>query len=236
MGIYDKDVPANMRSTITPTRMGIGLATAGSSELANLGIKTAKKGIDARAAAFKPIKEAKDLLAADVEAMKQGKLGLTQSQIQQQISSAQQAAGAQANAAQAALSQAALGGQGFQQGAFTEAAQGIQEEAQKAGTAASAQAHEMSRGIAEREALRIRTALDAQRERARQAAVATGQKAMGVVGGITSALGQLVGLPPGVADAFKVVGAGLGGGAPTEGSAFDEAVAKAAAEQAAGGE
>lgn len=227
MGIYDKDAgPAGKTA-----RAALGVQTLGYSELANLGIKTAKKGMDNR---FKPIKEAKDLLAADVEAMKQGKLGLTQSQIQQQISSAQQAAGAQANAAQAALSQAALGGQGFQQGAFTEAAQGIQEEAQKAGTAASAQAHEMSRGIAEREALRIRTALDAQRERARQAAVATGQKAMGVVGGITSALGQLV--PGAAGQALSVVGAGLGGGAPTEGSAFDEAVAKAAAEQAAGGE
>lgn len=160
---------------------------------------------------FKPIKEAKELLAADVAALKTpGKLGLTKSEIGQQVSTAQQAAGAQAKASQAALARQALAGQGFQAGAFTEAQRGVQEEAQKAGVAASARAHEMSRRIQAQEAARIRGALDAQRERARQAAVNTSQKATGLVGGITSAIGHALGIGP-LAGLGAAVGGSSGG-------------------------
>ena len=231
------------------TAAGFGLASAqGGSALAAGGagavlgygaVAGTKAAIKARKEMFKPIKEAKALLAADVEALKKpAQLGLTQSQIQQQISTAQQAAGVQAGAAQADVARQALSGQGFQAGAFTEAQRAIQEQSQTAGTAASAQAHEMSRRIQEREANRIRAALDAQRERARQAAVATGQKALGVVGGITSALGAAGILPPGVSKAFEAVGGGIssaGGAGGGGGGTFDyDALAKAMSEQGGG--
>lgn len=208
MAIFDKaGVAGAAIGGAAGTALGVGLPGAGAGYLAAKGIQA---GVKARQKQFKPIKEAKALLAADVEAMKQGKLGLTASQIQQQISTAQQAAGAQAQAGQAALARQALGGQGFQQGAFTEAARGIQDEAQTAGVAASAQAHEMSRAIQEREANRIRGALDDQRQRAKEAAMATRDRALGLVGGLTSAAGDLLGI-----DALSVAGGAIAGQPPT---------------------
>lgn len=210
MPVFDK---AGIAGTVAGAGAGMAMGAvvpyAGAGLLAAKGIQAAVKG---RKKAFKPIKEAKDLLKADVEAMKQGKLGLTDSEIQRQVAIAQQAAGSQAQAGQTALARQALGGQGFQQGAFTEASRGIQDEAQTAGVAASAQAYEASRAIQEREASRIRGALEDQRERAKEAAMATRDRALGLVGGLLSAAGDMTGIT-----GLSVAGTAISGQAPTVG-------------------
>lgn len=200
-----------------------GLAGAAGGYAASKAAKAIKGAMDKR---FKPIKEAKDMLAADVAALKTpGMLGLTESEINQRVSTAQQAAGAQAKASQAELARQSLAGQGFQAGAFTEAAQGVQEEAQKAGVAASARAHADSRRIQEREAARIRGDLEAARERARQAAVNTSQKAFAVVGGITSAIGLATGLGE-----LSAVGGAIGGASSRDQTAAFNAANSSGAE------
>lgn len=162
-----------------------------------------------------PIKEAKEMLAADVAKLKSGDIeGMTESQMQANISRAQSAAGAQAGASQAALARQALAGQGFQSGAFGEAQRGVQEETQAVGVKAAADEAEVNRQMIAAESNRIRGDLDAARERAKQAAMNTRKALFGAVGGVLTAIGGLI---PGVGGiAAKGTGGALEGASAAE--------------------
>jgi hypothetical protein len=188
---------------------------------------------DSFANRLKPIKEAKNMLKADLQALKTpGALGLTQSQINQQVRDAQQTAGAQANAQASEYARAALAGQGFQQGALTQAARETSKAVGEAGAKATSAAHEMSRQIQEREAARIRGELDAQRERAREntdkwlkfgidAAPMVANIVLGVITGGASGGGVAGALTGGLTNMASGAAAGAGaqaaGAAPTGG-------------------
>ncbi len=154
------------------------------------GAKLAQNIIAREKSRFGARKEARDMLAADVATLKNRpwELGLTESEKRQRESAAAAAAGAQAGAQMAGLSQMALGGQGFQQGAFTGATQKVQEEAQKAVVEERARVEKESRDLAAREADRIRAELSGEAERQDRVRAATREKILAGVGALGAAI------------------------------------------------
>ena len=172
---------------------------------------------------LRPVKTAKEMLKADVAALRTpGALGLTEAQIQEQTRAAQEAAQAGVGAQAADLARTALAGQGFQAGAIQQGTRQLGQATGEAAAKASQSAYDASRRIQEREAARIRKDLDAQRERAREnvdkwldfgvkATPMVARMIMGFIGG---------GLPAG-GGAFSLGGAleGMGTSIAQEGTA-----------------
>lgn len=130
--------------------------------------KAAKKNIIR--SPIKPIKQSRELLAADVNMMRTdpAKLGLSDAEKERMRAEAVQTASAQNQAQASQLAQAALAGQGFQAGQFEQAQQNLGQSAAEAGAKAGAQINELSNRIAERKKADIMSRLDAERERAKE--------------------------------------------------------------------
>lgn len=174
----------------------------------NMGVTPAQQGAsgsmsDALSKKLKPIKRAKAMLKADVEALEQDPqaFGMSQSEKDAQIAQAQGAASAQRQGAQRNLARQALGGQEFQAGTFEAAQNQIAEQAGATAAQASAAADQMSRQMIERESTRIRAELDAARARKREDNKMIAQMAMqgaqtaaaGATGGLAAAGGAAAG-------------------------------------------
>ena len=146
-----------------------------------------------------PIKTARDMLANDLDTLQNNpeELGLTGSQMEAQRSDAQADADARANAQISSMERTSLAGQGFQQGAFSEASRAVSDDRVDAGVGATAAAHEANRELIARESARIRGELDAARARAKlfgkQAAQATGQAAGAVLSYGSGAINEKLG-------------------------------------------
>lgn len=119
---------------------------------------------------LRPVKEAKEMLAEDLETLKTdpSKWGLTEAQRQQMIGEATQQAGQLQAERTRELTQAALAGQGFQQGEFAEAARAQGAESEQAAATAAVAANELSQQMIQQRSAETRAALDAARERARE--------------------------------------------------------------------
>ncbi len=119
---------------------------------------------------FNPRKVQVDMLKADYATLAKNPqaLGLSDAEKQQQIDQAAQAAGAQRQSAQAELGRQALAGQGFQQGAFTQASQNIGAGAAQDVAQASAQVQDRSNQLIEQEKDRILAEVDAERAKRTQ--------------------------------------------------------------------
>ena len=154
---------------------------------------------------IKPVKQSREMLAADLEALREDpyKLGLTESQQEKMRADATQAATAQNQAASSQLAQAALAGQGFQQGAFQQAQSDLAESASDAGMKAGSTINELNNRIIEQKKSEIMSRLDAERERAKEntrfwlnfgiqgvgSILAAAMGAPSPLGGLTSSLG-----------------------------------------------
>jgi hypothetical protein len=122
-------------------RIGAAALTFGASEGAIAGVKAAK-GIKLPGTKLNPRKEQVELLVKELELYKNdaNKLGLSNAEKQQQVDAATRQASAQAGNQNQQLGQMALAGQGFQQGAFSNAAAGAQDSVANVAASASANA------------------------------------------------------------------------------------------------
>lgn len=131
-------------------------------------IKVANQGAsDIASGAVHPRKVLKQQLAADTATLQHdpNALGLSDPERQKMIGDATQQANAQQNAAVSQLGQSALAGQGFQQGAFTEAARAIPDQGEKAAAQAAVGVNQLHRQMVDSEKARIMGELDAMRAR-----------------------------------------------------------------------
>jgi len=118
---------------------------------------------------LKPVKTYKEMLKADVRRLQTNpeSLGLSAAQRKQMVSEATEAAGSQRRAQMEDLAQMALAGQGFQQGAFSQAQRDVVEGAAQDAASAAQKVNDLNRRIIDAEKSRIRAELDAARGRAR---------------------------------------------------------------------
>lgn len=132
----------------------------------------ADKGIRSNAikSPVKPIKQSREMLAADLATLRSDpqKLGLSDAEQEKMRSEAVQTASAQNQAQSSQLAQAALAGQGFQQGAFQNAQADLGESAADAGVKAGANIRDLNNRIIESKKADIMSRLDAEREKAKE--------------------------------------------------------------------
>lgn len=120
-----------------------------------------------------PIKKQKDMLRSDLARMENdpGSFGLSEAERRQMIGEQQRQANAAQQAQQSNLARTALGGQGFQQGGFTEAASDIAASGAEATAQASANVQDLNQAMIDKELTRVRGELAeaADRKRANDA-------------------------------------------------------------------
>lgn len=173
-------------------------AGAGLGALGDVGAKARK---EAAGRAVRPVRQSREMLQADVEALREDpmSLGMSEAERQQRISEAT----AQANAAAAAqtreLARAQLGAQEFQQGAFQEAAEQIAAGTDIAAAQAAAQAQALNQQIIAQEGNRIRQALEMERQRVKENTRYWTRFGIDTAAGVVSAAMGL----PGVAGMFS---------------------------------
>lgn len=133
----------------------------------------------------------KEMLQKDLKRLENPmSLGLTDPQKKQMIADATSAANAQQQAQVSQLGQQALAGTGVQSGAIRQAATDVASHASDAAVGASANVEDLNARLIQQEADRIRGALDAQREKARENAQFWAKLG---IDGFTSILGTILG-------------------------------------------
>jgi hypothetical protein len=210
-GAKDAAAVAALTAVAAPVGLAYGGIRAGSAIAG--GIKNRK---------LKPIKESKEMLAADLDRLNNDpdSLGLTQAQQDQMIGAAQQQSRATQQAQTAELSRSALAGQDFQAGALQEAAKGIADQGDQAAAAASANVQQMHRQLVQQEKARILGDLSAQRERARENTRFWTQFGFTAAG---SLIGAALGNPASPLAGAASLGGGSGSANLTPEDAFDPA-------------
>lgn len=120
--------------------------------------------------ATRAVQQSKEMLAQDVKALRNDpmSLGLTGAEQEKMRADAVQTTSAQNQAQATQLSQAALAGQGFQQGAFQQAQEGLGEAAADAGLKAGAQINDLNNRIIEQKRGEIMSRLEAERDRIKE--------------------------------------------------------------------
>lgn len=206
-GAKDAATTAVLGTVAAPIGMAYGATRLGSAIAG--GIKNRK---------LKPIKESKELLAADLDRMRNDpdSLGLTQSQQDQMIGAAQEQARATQQAQTSTLARSALAGNEMQAGALQEAARGISDQGDAAAATAAANVQQMHRQLVSQEKARILGDLAAQRERARENARFWTQFGFTAAG---SVIGAALGNPMSPLAGAQALGGTGGGGEST--SAID---------------
>lgn len=129
------------------------------------------------------MKQARQQLQQDVDAMQAGELGFTDAQKRQQLAAATQQSAAQAAAGQGQIARAGLGG--GVQGADIQALLAGQQGTAQAGAAASQQIQQASQQQAQQEEARIRDALERQQRAAAERGMQGAQ--MGIQAGMSAA-------------------------------------------------
>lgn len=161
---------------------------------------------------FTPMQNWKDLYQADMAKLQHpDQLGLSETQRQAMINQATQAANAQQQGAITQLNQSALGGQGFQAGAFQQAAQGIADKGTDAAAKAAVGVNQLNAQMVDQEKQRIFQEMDAARGRAREDQQFWRQLGIDSVAGL---IGFAVGGPAGAGLGIDMVGGAAGGSAP----------------------
>ena len=168
-----------------------------------------RKAVEARGKAsdrsVNPVRQSREMLSADVEALRNdpASLGMTEAERQAKIAEATQQAAQLQQAQTAQLSRAALAGQDFQAGALRTAARDVSLGGEAAAAAAARDTAALNQKIIESESNRIRAALAAERERVKENTRYWTQFGIDTAGGLVAAAMGM----PGIGDA-------LGGVAP----------------------
>ena len=123
--------------------------------------------------------------------------GLSESEKEGMIDQATQAATSKLQAAQSALGRMGLGGQGFQMGAFADAARGMAQAIPETAAKASAQALATSRAMIDREKARILGQLDTLAQRKQQANQYWGGRAIDIGQQMAAYGAEALGFTPG---------------------------------------
>jgi hypothetical protein len=142
---------------------------------------------------LRPVRDSKELLAADVNTLQNNPqaLGLDAAQRQQMLSEATQASNAARQAQMTQLGQQALAGQPFQQNAFQQAQKSVAESGSQAQAQASSDINKLNQQMIESESNRIRSDLDAARQRAKENTQFWGQFGLDTVSTIVKTIGMI---------------------------------------------
>lgn len=154
------------------TALGTGLGIAAAPALApafllGAGIKAAS---DNSKRTVSPVRQSREMLAADVNTLRNdpGALGLSDAERQKMIADATQQAGALQQAQTSQLAQAALAGTPQASQQLQQAAQGIAAQGGQAAVQAASGVNQLNQQIIDSEKQRIRAALEAERERVKE--------------------------------------------------------------------
>jgi hypothetical protein len=169
MGLLDKI----KESEKTQNRLATGIGAFVGGPVGALGGLATAKGARAlskwKPFKNKPVKTARELLAKDIEKLKDPQaFGLSDAERQRIIADAAQQDAAARQSQVSELGRQALAGQGFQAGAFQQAQEEVATGGERASAGAAAAAADLNQRMVEQGAAQARARLDAERERVRQ--------------------------------------------------------------------